>query len=152
MTSFRLRWAASSAGAIAAFLGIAEVHPAQVEDARLRGKVVSLNGSTLWVNTREGTDAAVALKPGWKVTGVTSASLANSSRGILSAFASLPCPSRPEETTAGWVAQTLPAAIVEALAAGGRSGTGVSLRINYVILGPNRAASVALLRTRWSAL
>ena len=41
------------------------------------------------------------------------------------------------EPTAGWVAQTLPRATVEALAAVGRSGRGVSLRINYVILGPN---------------
>ena len=44
------------------------------------------------------------------------------------------------QPTAGWVAQTLPAATAEALAAAGRSGTGVSLRINYVILGPNRGA------------
>jgi len=42
------------------------------------------------------------------------------------------------QPTAGWVAQTLPPAIAEALAATGRSGTGVSLRINYVILGPSQ--------------
>jgi hypothetical protein len=42
------------------------------------------------------------------------------------------------QPTAGWVAETLPPAVAEALAAAGRSGTGVSLRINYVILGPNR--------------
>jgi hypothetical protein len=42
------------------------------------------------------------------------------------------------EPTAGWVAQTLPTATAEALAATGRSGAAVSLRINYVILGPNR--------------
>ena len=42
------------------------------------------------------------------------------------------------QPTAGWVAETLPPAIAAALAAAGRSGTGgVSLRINYVILGPN---------------
>ncbi len=41
------------------------------------------------------------------------------------------------QPTAGWVAQTLPPATAEALAAAGRSGA-VSLRINYVILGPNR--------------
>jgi hypothetical protein len=41
------------------------------------------------------------------------------------------------EPTANWVALTLPRATVEALAAAGRSGRGVSLRINYVILGPN---------------
>jgi hypothetical protein len=42
------------------------------------------------------------------------------------------------EPTAGWVAETLPSATAEALAAAGRSGAAVSLRINYVILGPNR--------------
>jgi hypothetical protein len=41
------------------------------------------------------------------------------------------------EPTASWVAQTLPRATVEALAAAGRSGTGISLRINYVMLGSN---------------
>jgi len=41
------------------------------------------------------------------------------------------------QPTAGWVAQTLPPATAEALSAAGRSGA-VSLRINYVILGPNR--------------
>jgi hypothetical protein len=42
------------------------------------------------------------------------------------------------QPTAGWVAKTLPPAIAAALAAAGRSGTGVSLRINYVILGPSQ--------------
>lgn len=41
------------------------------------------------------------------------------------------------EPTAGWVAQTLPAAIAQALAAVGRSGTSVGVTIDYVILGPN---------------
>ena len=41
------------------------------------------------------------------------------------------------EPTASWVAQTLPAAISEALAAAGRSGTPVSVRIDYVMLGSN---------------
>jgi hypothetical protein len=40
------------------------------------------------------------------------------------------------QPTAGWVAETLPPAIAQALAATGRSGTGVSLRIDYVLLGP----------------
>jgi hypothetical protein len=42
------------------------------------------------------------------------------------------------EPTAGWVAQTLPRATVEALSATGRSGRGVSVRINYVILGSSQ--------------
>jgi len=41
------------------------------------------------------------------------------------------------EPTANWVAQTLPPAISEALAAAGRSGTPVSVRIDYVMLGSN---------------
>jgi hypothetical protein len=44
------------------------------------------------------------------------------------------------EPTAGWVAETLPVATAEALAAAGRSGAAVSLRINYVYLGPNRGS------------
>ena len=41
------------------------------------------------------------------------------------------------EPTAGWVAQTLPPAIAQALAAVGRSGASVAVTIEYVILGPN---------------
>ena len=41
------------------------------------------------------------------------------------------------EPTAGWVAQELPYAIAAALAASGQGGTPVSVRIDYVILGPN---------------
>jgi len=41
------------------------------------------------------------------------------------------------EPTAGWVARELPGAIASALAASGQGGTPVSVRIDYVILGPN---------------
>ena len=41
------------------------------------------------------------------------------------------------EPTAGWVAQTLPPAISQALASAGRSGASVAVTIDYVILGPN---------------
>lgn len=41
------------------------------------------------------------------------------------------------EPTAGWVAQTLSPAISQALASAGRSGAGVAVTIEYVILGPN---------------
>jgi hypothetical protein len=81
---------ALTAVAVVAFLGIAGVHSAQTEDVRLRGKVLSLNGSTLWVKTREGTDEAVTLKPGWKVTGVALASLASIKPGDFVGIASLP--------------------------------------------------------------
>ncbi|HZZ63126.1 MAG TPA: hypothetical protein VFE63_18490 [Roseiarcus sp.] len=42
------------------------------------------------------------------------------------------------EPTAGWVAQTLLPAISQALASAGRSGAGVAVTIEYVILGPNQ--------------
>lgn len=42
------------------------------------------------------------------------------------------------EPTASWVAQALPRATVEALAAAGRSEKGVSLRIDYVMLGSSQ--------------
>ncbi len=41
------------------------------------------------------------------------------------------------DPTASWVAQTLPPAIAQALASVGRSGESVSVRIDYVLLGPN---------------
>ncbi len=44
------------------------------------------------------------------------------------------------QPTAGWVAETLPPATAQALAAAGRSGAPVSLRINTVYLGPNRGS------------
>ncbi len=56
----------------------------------MRGAVVSLDGSTLTVKTREGPNAAVALKPGWKVAGVTKASVEDIKPGDFVGIASLP--------------------------------------------------------------
>ncbi len=48
--------------ALAAFLGIVAMSHAQAaENVRVRGTIVSVEGSTLTVKTREGPDAAVAL-------------------------------------------------------------------------------------------
>jgi hypothetical protein len=58
--------------AMAALLGTAS---ALAEDVRVRGAIVSLEGSTLTVKTREGPTSAVALKPGWKIAGVAKASV-----------------------------------------------------------------------------
>jgi hypothetical protein len=88
--SIRSSLTALTAVAVVAVLSIAEVRSAQTEDVRLRGKVLSLNGSTLWVKTREGTDEWVALRPGWKVTGVAPASLADIKPGDFVGIASLP--------------------------------------------------------------
>ena len=41
------------------------------------------------------------------------------------------------DPTAAWVAQAMPGALAQALAEAGRPGAPVSVRIDYVILGPN---------------
>jgi hypothetical protein len=46
------------------------------------------------------------------------------------------------DPTAGWVAQALPKAIAEALAATGRSGTPAFVQIDYVILGPSSGGAL----------
>ncbi len=74
-----------------AFLGIAIISPAQaVENVRVRGTIVGLDGSTLTVKTREGPTSALALKPGWKVTGVAKASIEDIRPGDFVGIASLP--------------------------------------------------------------
>ncbi len=86
-----LRLPQAVGGAVAAFLGIAALTPAQAaETVRVRGTVVGLEGSTLTVKTREGPDAKLMLKPGWKVAGVAKASLADIKPGDFVGIASLP--------------------------------------------------------------
>jgi hypothetical protein len=81
----------SSSAVALAFLGIAAVSPAQAaENVRLRGTIVSLDGSTLMVKTREGPTSAVALSPGWKVGGVARASIEDIKPGDFVGIASLP--------------------------------------------------------------
>ena len=41
------------------------------------------------------------------------------------------------DPTAAWVAQNMPVALAQAFADAGRAGTPISVRIEYVILGPN---------------
>jgi hypothetical protein len=89
--SFRLTLAAFGAVAALLVVGITEMRPAQAaENVRIRGTIVSLEGSTLTVKTREGPTAAMALKPGWKVTGVAAASIADIKPGDFVGVASLP--------------------------------------------------------------
>ncbi len=74
-----------------AFLGIAALSPAQAaETVHVRGTIVGLEGSTLTVKTREGPDAAVALKPGFKVAGIKKASAGDIKPGDFVGIASLP--------------------------------------------------------------
>jgi hypothetical protein len=76
---------------LAAFLGIAALSPTQAaENVRVRGMIVGLEGSTLTVKTREGPNAVVALKPGWKLTGVAKASAEDIKPGDFVGIASLP--------------------------------------------------------------
>ena len=83
--------AIGSMTALVAFLGIAAVSPTQAaENVRVRGTIISLEGSTLTVKTREGPEAALALKPGWKVTGVAKASVEDIKPGDFVGIASLP--------------------------------------------------------------
>ncbi len=85
MTSFRL----ASAVAVAALLAAAP--PARAaEPVHVRGAIMSLDSSTLTVKTREGATAALALKPGWKVTGVAAASVGDIKPGDFVGIASLP--------------------------------------------------------------
>jgi hypothetical protein len=89
--NLRLASAIGSMTALVAFLGIAAVSPTQAaENVRVRGTIISLEGSTLTVKTREGPEAALALKPGWKVTGVAKASVEDIKPGDFVGIASLP--------------------------------------------------------------
>jgi hypothetical protein len=84
-----LKLAQAIAGA--AFLGIAALSPVQAaESVRVRGTVVGLDGSTLTVKTREGPNAMLMLKPGWKMAGVAKASVEDIKPGDFVGIASLP--------------------------------------------------------------
>jgi len=77
--------------AVTALLGIAVASPTQAaETVHVRGSIVSLDGSTLTVKTREGPDAAVKLKPGFKVAGIAKASVDDIKPGDFVGVASLP--------------------------------------------------------------
>jgi hypothetical protein len=88
-----LRLASAGGGAIAVLVvfGSGALSPTQAaETVRVRGTIASLEGSTLTVKTREGPDAAVALKPGWKVAGVAKVSAEDIKPGDFVGIASLP--------------------------------------------------------------
>ncbi|SES41405.1 hypothetical protein [Rhizobium sp. NFR03] len=60
------------------------------DQIRVRGTVESLDGNTLSVKTREGTDATILLKDGWKVSSVAKASIDDIKTGDFVGIASLP--------------------------------------------------------------
>jgi hypothetical protein len=72
---------------IAATIGLS-AHAA--DQIRVRGIVESLKGSTLSVKTREGTDAKIMLKDGWKISSVAKASVNDIKEGDFVGIASLP--------------------------------------------------------------
>ena len=87
----RLASGIGAALALGAFLGMANISASRAaENVRVRGTIVSLDGSTLTVKTREGPNAVLALKPGWKVTGVAKASVEDIKPGDFLGIASLP--------------------------------------------------------------
>ena len=89
--NLKLESAIGSTIALVAFLGVAAIPHAQAaENVRVRGTIVSLAGSTLTVKTREGPNAAVALKPGFKVAGIAKASVEDIKAGDFVGIASLP--------------------------------------------------------------
>ena len=69
--NLKLPQALCGASAVVAVLAIAVLSPAQAaENVRVRGTIVGLEGSTLTVKTREGPNAMLMMKPGWKMAGV----------------------------------------------------------------------------------
>jgi hypothetical protein len=89
--NLKLASAIGGALALVAFLGMADISASQAaENVRVRGTIASLDGSTLTVKTREGPTSAVALKPGWKITGVAKASAEDIKPGDFVGIASLP--------------------------------------------------------------
>jgi hypothetical protein len=89
--NLRLVPALVGASAVAVALAIAIPAPTRAaEMVHVRGAIVSLDGSTLTVKTREGPDAAVTLKPGFKVAGIAKASVSDIKPGDFVGIASLP--------------------------------------------------------------
>jgi hypothetical protein len=87
----KLPQALRGAIAVAALLGLPVLSPARAaEMVHVRGAIVGLDGSTLTVKTREGPNAAVALKPGFKVAGIAKASVDDIKPGDFVGIASLP--------------------------------------------------------------
>ena len=81
---------------IGALLTIATLSGAQAQDAkadnhvRVRGTITKMEGATLSVKTREGTDADITLKSGWKVSTVKNAAIDGIKAGDYVGIASLP--------------------------------------------------------------
>lgn len=79
--------------AAGSFLAFAALQTAQAQDAeriRVRGAIEKLDGDRLIVKTREGSDATIGLRSGWKVAGIRNASVEDIKPGDFVGVASLP--------------------------------------------------------------
>ena len=89
--NLKLPEAFAGAIAVVALFGNGVLSPVQAaENVRVRGTIVGLEGSTLTVKTREGPNAMLMLKPGWKMAGVAKASVEDIKPGNFVGIASLP--------------------------------------------------------------
>ena len=89
--NLKLPEAFAGAIAVVALFGNGVLSPVQAaENVRVRGTIVGLEGSTLTVKTREGPNAMLMLKPGWKMAGVAKASVEDIKPGDFVGIASLP--------------------------------------------------------------
>ena len=85
-----------AAGGLAA---LAALQAAQAQDGnriRVRGAIESFSGDSLVVKTREGGDATITLKAGWKVGGIKKASVEDIKPGDFVGVASLPKGNGPD--------------------------------------------------------
>ncbi|ARM90449.1 hypothetical protein RHEC894_CH04212 [Rhizobium sp. CIAT894] len=81
------------------FVALVFSQVAQAQDGervRVRGAIESLSGDQLVVKTREGSDATITLKAGWKVGGIKKASVEDIKPGDFVGVASLPKGSGPD--------------------------------------------------------
>ena len=63
------------AAAAITFSAVQSSHADDTQRVRLRGTVESLNGDTLTIKTRDGSDQAIAMQSGFKVGGIQRASV-----------------------------------------------------------------------------
>lgn len=83
--------AVASTLAVGAFASTPALAAGNAQDrVNVRGKIVSFSANTLQVKSREGQTVSIALAEGFKVAGVTSASMADIKPGSFVGIASLP--------------------------------------------------------------
>ncbi|PDS42843.1 hypothetical protein CO662_17330 [Rhizobium anhuiense] len=85
-----------AAGGIVALALSQAVEAQDGQRVRIRGAIESLSGDQLVVKTREGSDATITLKAGWKVGGIRKASVEDIKPGDFVGVASLPKGNGPD--------------------------------------------------------